>query len=259
MLTPGGGPLASTWWQSVGRGDYSTSMLHAKTARRRLRRHGRRAQHPGRRPVAVRRHRDRQRRRWPRPTRSSPISTRWPRGPRPPRTRSTRDRRLLRQDPPGAFFTSGYVGSADDLTAGRDRRGPAARLRRARRRRRSSSRCCAPRRWRRWSRGAPSPATRPEQMALLGTAGTRMLAAKEGMLDLRAGVGSLQERVERAKAERVLRARHARPRAHRASSPTDPLEAASDLPDAPGAARIDLHGDRAAREPALQNLHALAR
>ena len=56
----------------------------------RLRRHGRRPQHPGRRAVALRRHRHRQRRRWRRPTRSSPTSTRWPPAPPPRPTRSPR-------------------------------------------------------------------------------------------------------------------------------------------------------------------------
>ena len=65
-----------------------------------------------------------------------------------------------------------------------------------------------------------------EQMALLGTAGDRLLAAKEGILDLRASVGSLQETVERAKAERVSE-RETLDLARTRIVATDPLEAAS--------------------------------
>ena len=63
-------------------------------------------------------------------------------------------------------------------------------------------------------------------MALLGTAGDRLLAAKEGILDLRASVGSLQETVERAKAERVSE-RETLDLARTKIVATDPLEAAS--------------------------------
>ena len=53
-----------------------------------------------------------------------------------------------------------------------------------------------------------------------------MLAAKEGILDLRAAVGSQQERVERAKAQRVSE-RDTLDLARSKLMATDPLEAAS--------------------------------
>lgn len=65
-----------------------------------------------------------------------------------------------------------------------------------------------------------------ERMALLGTAGDRLLAAKEGILDLRASVGSLQETVERSKAERVSE-RETLDLARTRIVATDPLESAS--------------------------------
>ena len=96
------------------------------------------------------------------------------------------DRRLLRQDAARRLLHQRLHRLGQRPDAGRDRRGPAARLRHARRRTTSSSRCCAPRRWRRWSPAAPSPATRPSRWRCSATPATRLLAAKEGILDLRA-------------------------------------------------------------------------
>ena len=63
-------------------------------------------------------------------------------------------------------------------------------------------------------------------MAMLGEAGSQMLAAKEGILDLRATVGSQQETVERAKAQRVSE-HDTLDLARSKIMATDPLEAAS--------------------------------
>jgi flagellar hook-associated protein 3 FlgL len=65
-----------------------------------------------------------------------------------------------------------------------------------------------------------------QQMALLGEAGARALAAKEGLLDLRASVGGLQEALEAAKARRVSE-RETLDLARTKLTATDPLEAAS--------------------------------
>lgn len=65
-----------------------------------------------------------------------------------------------------------------------------------------------------------------EQMALLGTAGERMLAAKEGVLDLRSRIGSAQEAVELARAARVSE-RDTLSLARAKLVAIDPLEAAS--------------------------------
>ena len=120
-------------------------MLHATTARARLRRHGRAAQHPGRRAVALRRHGDRQPGagaggRDPRRSRRA--------GRRGRRRRPTRSRRStpISPAPAGGFYTTGYIGVGRRPDAGRHRRGPAARLRACAPTRTSSSRCCAPRR-----------------------------------------------------------------------------------------------------------------
>ncbi len=65
-----------------------------------------------------------------------------------------------------------------------------------------------------------------EEMALLAESATQMLPAKEGVLKLRAGVGSLQEAVEHARAERVAE-RDTLDLARAKIVATDPLEAAS--------------------------------
>lgn len=65
-----------------------------------------------------------------------------------------------------------------------------------------------------------------EQMALLGESASQMIAAKEGVLDLRSSVGSLQEGVERAKASRTAE-RETLDLARTKLLAVDPLEAAS--------------------------------
>jgi flagellar hook-associated protein 3 FlgL len=64
------------------------------------------------------------------------------------------------------------------------------------------------------------------QTALLAESAAQMLPAKEGVLKLRAGVGSLQEAVEHARAERVAE-RDTLDLARAKIVATDPLEAAS--------------------------------
>ena len=115
MLTPARGSLdrpASTAW---ARATIATAQLHATTARQRLRRHRGPAQRAGGRAVALRRHRHRQPGAGAGRTRSSPISTRW----RPGRADAAAAIAAIDAyfaKPAGAFYTSGYVGSADDLT-----------------------------------------------------------------------------------------------------------------------------------------------
>jgi flagellar hook-associated protein 3 FlgL len=65
-----------------------------------------------------------------------------------------------------------------------------------------------------------------ERLAMIGAAGARTLAAKEGVLDLRSDVGILQERVENAKAARVAE-RETLELARAKIVAVDPLEAAS--------------------------------
>ena len=127
--------------------------------------------------------------------------------------------------PAGAFHASGYVGSADDLTPVEI--GEGQRLDYGMRadqdelvallRAQAMAAVVA---------GGAFAGNPAEQMALLGEAGDRMLAAKEGILDLRAAVGSQQETVERAKAQRVSE-HDTLDLARSKIMATDPLEAAS--------------------------------
>jgi flagellar hook-associated protein 3 FlgL len=127
--------------------------------------------------------------------------------------------------PAGAFYGAGYVGAPDDLTpvdVGEGQRldygmradqdeivavlrglGIAAVV-----------------------AGGAFAGDQAERMALMGEAGSRLLAAKEGVLDLRSAVGSLQEAIEHAKAERVSE-RETLGLARARIVATDPLEAAS--------------------------------
>jgi flagellar hook-associated protein 3 FlgL len=127
--------------------------------------------------------------------------------------------------PAGAFYATGYTGSTDDLTPVEigegqrldygmraDNPGLVAVLQAQ-----AIAAVVA---------GGAFAGNQPEQMAMLGEAGAQLLAAKEGVLDLRSGVGSLQEDVERAKAERVGE-RDTLELARTKIVATDPLEAAS--------------------------------
>jgi flagellar hook-associated protein 3 FlgL len=127
--------------------------------------------------------------------------------------------------PAGAFHASGYVGSTTDLTAvdigegqrldfgmRADNDGIVAVLQAQ-----AMAAVVA---------GGAFAGNQDEQMALLAESAAQMLPAKEGVLKLRAGVGSLQEAVEHARAERVGE-RDTLDLARAKIVATDPLEAAS--------------------------------
>ena len=127
--------------------------------------------------------------------------------------------------PAGAFYATGYVGSTDDLTPVEI--GDGQRLDYGMRadkdelvavlKAQAMAAVVA---------GGAFAGSEADQMAMLGEAGAQMLAAKEGILDLRAAVGSQQETVERAKAQRVSE-RDTLDLARSKIMATDPLEAAS--------------------------------
>jgi flagellar hook-associated protein 3 FlgL len=129
------------------------------------------------------------------------------------------------ETPPGAFFTSGYIGAPDDLApvdigegqrldcAVRADREEVVALLRAH----ATAAVVA---------GGALAGDSAEQMALLGAAGSRLIAAREGLLDLRSAVGSLQEAVEQARARRTSE-RETLDRARTRIVATDQLEAAS--------------------------------
>jgi flagellar hook-associated protein 3 FlgL len=127
--------------------------------------------------------------------------------------------------PAGAFYATGFVGSTDDLTpvaigdgqrldygmrADRDELVAVLKAQ-------AMAAVVA---------GGAFAGSEADQMALLGEAGAQLLAAKEGILDLRAEVGGRQEMVERAKAQRVSE-RDTLDLARGKIVATDPLEAAS--------------------------------
>ncbi|HRO10327.1 flagellin [Amaricoccus sp.] len=127
--------------------------------------------------------------------------------------------------PAGAFYTSGYVGSTDDLTAvaigegqrvdygiRADQEELVAVLRAQ-----AMAAVVA---------GGAFAGDQAGQMAMLSEAGDRLLAAKEGILDLRSAVGSQQEQVETAKAQRVSE-HDTLDLARSKLMATDPVEAAS--------------------------------
>jgi flagellar hook-associated protein 3 FlgL len=127
--------------------------------------------------------------------------------------------------PAGAFYAGGYVGSTTDLTPvdigegqrldygmRADNDGIVAVLRAQ-----AMAAVVA---------GGAFAGNQPEQIALLAESAAQMLPAKEGVLKLRAGVGSLQEAVEHARAERVAE-RDTLDLARAKIVATDPLEAAS--------------------------------
>jgi flagellar hook-associated protein 3 FlgL len=127
--------------------------------------------------------------------------------------------------PPGGFHTNGYVGAQDHLTPvdigegqridyglRADNDDVVAMLRAH-----AMAAVVA---------GGALAGNDAEQMILLGEAGSRLLAAKEGVLKLRSAVGSLQEVVEDAKARRTSE-RETLDLARTRIVVTDPLEAAS--------------------------------
>lgn len=127
--------------------------------------------------------------------------------------------------PPGAFFTNGYIGSVDDLTPVEI--GEGQRIDYGLRA--DDDKLVAVLKAQAIAAvvdGGAFAGNQTEQMALMAEAGSQLLAAKEGILDLRASVGSLQETVERAKAQRVSE-RDTLDSARTKIVATDPLEAAS--------------------------------
>ena len=127
--------------------------------------------------------------------------------------------------PAGAFHTSGYVGAAENLTPVEI--GEGQRLDYGMRADRDE--LVAVLRAQAMAvvvAGGAFAGNQAEQMAMLSEAGNRLLAAKEGILDLRAAVGSQQEQVETAKAQRVSE-HDTLDLARSKIMATDPLEAAS--------------------------------
>ena len=129
--------------------------------------------------------------------------------------------------PAGAFYTTGYTGSADDLTpvdigegtrldygVRADQDELAAVLR--------SQAIAAV------VAGGAFNGDADAQMALIGEAAASMLSAKEGVLDLRSSVGTRQEALETAKAQRTAE-RETLDLARNTIVATDPLEAASNF------------------------------
>jgi len=129
------------------------------------------------------------------------------------------------QPPGGGFFATGYVGSADDLSAVEI--GDGQRIDYALRA--DEAELVAVLRAQAFGAvvaGGAFAGNAAEQMTLLGEAGNRLLAAKEGLLDLRERVGASQEAVERARAGRISE-RDALEIARAKIVAVDPLVAAS--------------------------------
>ena len=127
--------------------------------------------------------------------------------------------------PGGGFFTTAYVGSTDDLTPVDI--GEGQRLDYGMRA--DEARIVALLRAHATAAVVADGALAgdvTERLAMLGAAGERTLDAKEGLLDLRAEVGILQERVENAKASRTSE-RETLELARAKIVAVDPLEAAS--------------------------------
>jgi flagellar hook-associated protein 3 FlgL len=127
--------------------------------------------------------------------------------------------------PAGAFYATGYIGATDDLTPVQIGEGESVDYGM----RADNDKLVAMLRAQAMAAvvdGGAFPGNQAEQMAMMAESGAQMLAAKEGILDLRAGVGSLQETVERAKAQRVSE-HDTLDLARTRIVATDPLEAAS--------------------------------
>ena len=129
--------------------------------------------------------------------------------------------------PAGAFYTTGYTGSADDLTpvdigegtrldygVRADQDELVAVLR-------SQAMAAV-------VAGGAFNGDADAQMALIGEAAASMLSAKEGVLDLRSSLGTRQEALETAKAQRTAE-RETLDLARNTIVATDPLEAASNF------------------------------
>jgi flagellar hook-associated protein 3 FlgL len=127
--------------------------------------------------------------------------------------------------PPGAFHTSGYLGSSDDLTpveVGEGQRiayGVRADQEEIVAVLRAQAKAAV-------VAGGAFAGSPADQLALVSAAGDALLAAKEGLLEVRSAVGMQQEAVEEAKAMRVAEADTLKLALNRIIA-VDPLEAAS--------------------------------
>ncbi|MFO1141003.1 MAG: flagellin [Amaricoccus sp.] len=129
------------------------------------------------------------------------------------------------KSPPGAFYATGYLGAGADLTPVQVGEGQQVDYGV----RAEDDRLVAVLKAQAKAAVVADGAftgSQGEQMALLGTAGAEMIAAREGVLDLRAEVGVKQEAVERGKAERTSE-RETLDLARTRIVATDPLESAS--------------------------------
>ncbi len=129
------------------------------------------------------------------------------------------------KSPPGAFYTTGYLGSGTDLTAVQIGEGQKVDYGM----RAENDQLVAVLRSQALAAvvaGGALAGNQGEQMKLLGAAGDGLLAAKEGILDLQSSVGGLQETVDLAKASRVSE-RETLDLARTTLMAADPLEAAS--------------------------------
>ena len=129
------------------------------------------------------------------------------------------------KSPPGAFYTSGYLGAGAGLTPVQIGEGQTVDYGL----KAEDDRLVAVLKSQAMAAVVADGAftgSQAEQMALLGASGQLMLNAKEGMLDLRSEVGVKQETVERAKAERTSE-RETLDLARTKIVATDPLESAS--------------------------------
>ena len=223
------------------RGDACTR----RTARARLRRRGRAPQHPGGRAVAVRRHRDRQRRADRRRGDPRPSSRRAVAG------ATTAADAIAAIDayfasPAAASSPPAYVGATDDLTPvdiGEGQRLDYGMRADEARDRRAAAR---PRHRGGGGRRRASPATWPSGWRCSARPASGCSPPRRGCSTCAPRSASCRSAVENAKASAHLRARDARARAgedRRDRSAGGGLG----LPAARGAARVDLHGDLAAR------------
>jgi flagellar hook-associated protein 3 FlgL len=129
--------------------------------------------------------------------------------------------------PAGGFYTTGYTGSGDDLTPveiGEGRRldyGIRADKDELVAVLRSQAMAAV-------VAGGAFGADPDAQMALIDEAASSMLVAKEGVLDVRSALGTRQEALETAKAQRTAE-RETLDLARNSIVATDPLEAASNF------------------------------
>ena len=245
MLTPAEDLAVDLTLGGLGSATTARRCCTRRTARARLRRRGRAAQHPGGRAVALRRHRRPTAPRWRRPRRSSPTLDALVAG------ATTAADAIAAIDayfasPAAASTPPATSASTDDLTPvdiGEGQRLDYGMRADEDADRRAAARPGARRRW--WPT-APSPATRPSRWRCSARPASGRSTPRRALLDLRAEVGILQERGRERQGVAHLRARDARAGA-RQDRRDRSAGGGLDLPAARDAARVDLHGDLAAR------------